>query len=77
MGECGCNLEVARCKAHANDVALVGDRAEMVYAIAAELDKPSVYMGGPSARSLRIAGAVMDRLASRFDVIARSRKEPT
>lgn len=59
MGECGCNLEVTRCKAHA--------RGEVIFTIAAELDKPSVFMGGPSRRSFRIATAIMERL-SRFDV---------
>lgn len=73
MGECGCNLEVARCKAHATDMVLVADRDELVHTIAAELDKPSLR-GGPSARSRRIAEHVVDRLG-RFDAAAKSREE--
>lgn len=34
-------------------------RDELVYRVAAELDKPSVYMGGPSKRSMRLAEAVV------------------
>jgi hypothetical protein len=35
------------------------DREVLIGRIAAELDKPSVYMGGPSKRSLRLAEAVV------------------
>jgi hypothetical protein len=38
---------------------LVRDRDTLIGRIAAELDKPSVYMGGPSKRSLRLAEAVV------------------
>lgn len=45
-----------------SDVVITGQRAHLVQVIAAELDKPSVYMGGPSPRSRRIAEEVMCRL---------------
>lgn len=34
----------------------------MVHRIAFELDRPSVYMGGPSGRSLRQAKAIVELL---------------
>lgn len=34
-------------------------REDLAFLIAGELDKPSVYMGGPSARSKRQAEAIM------------------
>jgi hypothetical protein len=34
-------------------------RERLLHEIAGELDRPSVYMGGPSHRSKRRAGAVM------------------
>lgn len=36
------------------------DRQTLIHRIATELDKPSVYMGGPSKRSLRQAEVIAD-----------------
>lgn len=43
-------------------VTITGDRTDLVQVIAVELDKPSIYMGGPSPRSRQVAEEVMRRL---------------
>lgn len=35
------------------------ERERLKYRLAAELDRPSVYMGGPSQQSLRVAERLM------------------
>lgn len=55
--------------------ALTGDA--LAYRIAAELDKPSVYMGGPSAASKRKAKAIVALLpnyAGAVDVMVEARE---
>jgi alkanesulfonate monooxygenase SsuD/methylene tetrahydromethanopterin reductase-like flavin-dependent oxidoreductase (luciferase family) len=47
---------------------MTANEDELTQQIASILDKPSVYMGGPSRRSLRMAGEIVDLLRSRASI---------
>jgi hypothetical protein len=47
---------------------MTANEDELTQQIASILDKPSVYMGGPSRRSLRMAGEIVELLRSRASI---------
>jgi hypothetical protein len=57
-------------------MSLIARRNELVHRIAAELDKPSVYMGGPSKVSRRRAEKIVDLLPDYLDQGAVSLDDP-